>query len=94
MLWHHQVAKFFKGHIKSLHLCSKETILKKIKIGVFNKIWFLGLVTSFQFDDNSQYLKVNWHRNSIFGGIQAIQAFGVEKQPQPTGRKIPNEVNK
>ena len=41
-----------------------------------------------------QCLKVNSHHNSIFGGIQAIQAFGVETQPQATGRKIPNEDNK
>ena len=41
-----------------------------------------------------QCLKVNWHHNSDFGGIQAIQAFGVEAQPQGAGRKIPNEDNK
>ena len=41
-----------------------------------------------------QCIKVNWHHNSIFGGIQAIQVFGVETQPQTTGRKILNEDNK
>ena len=41
-----------------------------------------------------QCLTVNWHCNSIFGGIQAIEAFGVETQPQSTGKKIANEDNK
>ena len=41
-----------------------------------------------------QCLQLSWNQNSIFGGIQTIQAFGVETQPQATGEKYQMKITR